>query len=433
MLSDPHTQNVLYEFCEYKRNILTKVIDLFLKLLGMGNTVWKEVKVHALRPSMLIKCSPFYNRSLNAIPTVSLRMTQPLAIELYHAIIQHIDNRGDLLSLSLCCLAFRNEAQRCLFRHVEPYSERQLIRLMSTINASPLRLGPLIHTFRLNDVKESAPDEGNEDPAAPLSISMALRSMCNLEHLRIERSLPSTILQGCTFKLRTLVWHGYLEKPSLSFLFYHFLPTQHSIKRLNILYHRDPDDSEELPTDLCPTLDSLKSNDRIIISCLLRNDRLITRFQRGTMGNSMPTMTIRQLNHLKYLQCLIYYLDMDTSSSFTLQLTSLVLLELHLSYKPQSVDLLIKMLQFLKHLPCLEVLVVENHFKNNLNFSSAYQHAFELRPTLKYIDVEHQPNKFYVRFFPPGNGVLVRRRVHQREVLGWRRQYGVGPAYFDYV
>lgn len=50
-------------------------------------------------------------------------MSQQMALELYHAIFQRVDNTDDLLSSALCCSAFRDEAQRCLFRHVEPKIE----------------------------------------------------------------------------------------------------------------------------------------------------------------------------------------------------------------------------------------------------------------------------------------------------------------------
>ncbi|KAF5317794.1 hypothetical protein D9619_012658 [Psilocybe cf. subviscida] len=363
-----------------------------------------------------------------------LEMAQPMALELYHAIIQHVDNTDDLLSLALCCSAFGDEAQRCLLRHVEPKSKHQLTRLISAINASPLRLGPLIHTFCLRERTAS----GEEDPAAPLSISMALRSMCNLEHLINDRPLPSTVLQGCTFKLRTLVWTCFLQKPSLLFLFCNFLPTQPSIKHLH-LYQSEPFDLAEVPTNLCPMLDSFKASDYNIISCLLRDDRLITRFQ-WRMMEGLPKMTNRQVNHLKYLQCMMNKLDMD--DSFTLQMTSLVFLELHLKhFRSTEVRRLIQMLQFLQHIPRLEVLVMQNNSSKHRNFVPAYQHAFELCPTLKYIDARYYLDEFYDRFFPPGdgdsdseNGALVtRRRVHEREVLGWRCTYGVGPAWSNYV
>lgn len=250
-------------------------------------------------------------------------MVQPLALELYHTIIQHINNTGDLLSLALCCSTFLDEAQRCLFCYVGPESQHQHKLLISAINSSPLRLGPLVHTYYIG---EGTAWDRNDLVAESLSISLALPSMCNLEHLKINLPLPSTVLQGCTFKLRTLVCKGYdRRKPNLVFLFRNFLPTQPLIKHLH--FSRScVFDLAEVPKDLCPMLDFLEASDNTIISYLLRDDRLITRLQWNLTGGGMPAISIRQLNHLKYLQCDVNQLSMD--SSFYLQLTSLVFLEL---------------------------------------------------------------------------------------------------------
>ncbi|KAF5317705.1 hypothetical protein D9619_012667 [Psilocybe cf. subviscida] len=358
-------------------------------------------------------------------------MAQPLPLELYHAIIQHVDKWVDLYSLALCCSAFRDEAQRCLFRYVELHSERRHTLFISAVNASPLRLGPLVHAFYLNSA--SAPRFGMEDPTAPLSISLALRSMCNLEHFKNEWLLPSTILRECTFKLRTLVWDRYLDKSSRLFLLCHFLPTQPSIRRLDLNFgESNPSDLVEVPTDLCPMLDFLEVTDNNIINHLLRDDRLITRFQWESIGGGLPTMSTRQLNHLKYLRCVIDVLNMNPS--FTLQLNSLVCLELfRIKFLSKYLDRLMEVLQFLQNLPRLEVLVLEETYDNILNIP-AYHHAFKLCPTLKHIDARRGGRTFYERFFPPEDGILITNmRIHKRDVLGWRREYGAGPAWLNYI
>lgn len=156
-------------------------------------------------------------------------MLQPLASELYRAAIQYVDKTDDLISLALCCFVFRDETQRCLFRFVSPKSMRQHTQLILTINDSPLRLGPLIRFYCI--VNRITLDADPGDSTASALLSFALRSMCNLEHLR-NKSLrvPLTILRGCTFQLRTLVWARYMPQSSWSFLFCDFLPTQPTIK-----------------------------------------------------------------------------------------------------------------------------------------------------------------------------------------------------------
>ncbi|KAF5317798.1 hypothetical protein D9619_012670 [Psilocybe cf. subviscida] len=230
---------------------------------------------------------------------------------------------------------------------------------------------------------------------------------------------------------RLVSWLGQI-KPVVPFC--NFLPTQPSIKRLLFYgFAGDPFefDLAEVPKNLCPALDFLMASDNNIISYLLRDDRLITRFQWNVIRGGLPIMSVRQLNHLKYLQCVINQLRFP---SITLQLTSLVYLELHLiNMRRRYLDELTERLQFLQNLPCLEVLVLDDAYNDLLELPPAYQHAFELCPTLKYIDAL-VANKLYARIFPSENGVLVSdTRTHERDVLAWRREYGVGHMCWEHV
>jgi hypothetical protein len=241
-------------------------------------------------------------------------MHQELALEIYQLIIAHVDATKNLLSLALSCSAFRDEAQRCLFRHVQAKSHHQYKSFPAAINASPLRLGPLVHTL---DFK----------PHARLNISdfsSALRAMHNLKHLAIGGFNPSTVFRDCVFKLQTLHYVHVLRNSEMLFLLCNFLPTQPSMKRLQLI-QSTPFDVAAVPTDLCPNLNSLAVSDNRLIAVLLRDTRLITRFQWHEMG--IPSkMTIQQLNHLEYLLLPIYASDID--ASFALKLTSLVHLDL---------------------------------------------------------------------------------------------------------
>jgi hypothetical protein len=255
---------------------------------------------------------------------VVLQMPRRLALELYHTIIHDVNDTNDLLSLALCCSAFRGEAQRFLFRHADPKSLGQRTQLISTINASPLRLGPLVHTFYIRH--ELGSDEVNylDEDDHVVSLSSALRAMYNLKHLRNEGvQMTLTVLQGCIFKLHTLVWNCSLDKSKMLFLLCDFLPAQHSIKHLQFC-HMAKAGIIEVPANLCPNLNSLGAIDEFTIKALLRDNRLITRFQWHGSG-AVPRMSIRQLNRLEYLRCGMN--ELNINPSFTLHLTSLVFLE----------------------------------------------------------------------------------------------------------
>lgn len=249
-------------------------------------------------------------------------MSTPLALELYHLIIQHVHDQADLRALALCCSAFRDEAQRYLFRDIVPVSYDQRTKLISTINGAPLRFGRLVHKLQIRDGLVSNPD----DPLVSKPLSLALHAMYNLKHLELYLWRPSTVLQRCTFSLRILVWHA-MNGPEVSFLLRNFLPTQNHIKSLEII-HWEEFDAMEVPTNLCPDLDSLGVNDSRLVSILLPEARLISHFQWH--GIYTPgTLTIRQLNHLESFK--FYIAHSDSNTSFTQHMTSLIYLELEIN------------------------------------------------------------------------------------------------------
>jgi hypothetical protein len=255
-------------------------------------------------------------------------MPQPLALEIYQLIIAHVDDTTDLRSLALCCSAFRDEAQRCLFRHVDAKSLYQHTPFPAAINAAPLRLGPLIHTLDFTPLLGL----NTMDRSWTVPLSLALRVMHNLKNLAIDRVNPSTVLQDCTFKLRTLYCGSLLHESEVLFVLCNFLPTQPSITCLQIMYNV-PFDMAAVPMDLCPDLDSLGVSDVHLVSALLRNTRLITRFEWYSW--MFPKIAIPQLNHLEYLLFSIDQLNVDTS--FSLNLTSLVHLVLHVKLNTPNV------------------------------------------------------------------------------------------------
>lgn len=248
-------------------------------------------------------------------------MAQSLALELYQLIMQHVNDKTDLRSLALCWSGFRDEAQRCLFRHAEPESLDQQNQLIATINTAPLRLGTFVHTFH---IKDGLGFDSNGRPVSG-SLSLALRAMQNLKHLTINSGRALSILQGCAFSLHTLVYRHPVEGADLAFLLCTFLPTQNYLKRLKII-HNVQYNISEVPTDLCPKLDSLGIRDARLVRAILGDRKLISHFQWYKIL-APPALTSYQLNHLKSLLFCIYDIsNMDTS--FTLHLTSLIYLEL---------------------------------------------------------------------------------------------------------
>lgn len=254
-------------------------------------------------------------------------MPPSLALELYYSIIKRVEGKPDLCSLALCCSAFRDEAQRCLFNYLQPTSPDQEERVLSAIIAAPLRLGPLVHAFSIHRW-------AGDNTGHILSRSKALRAMSSLRHLRLFLWIPSTILQGFVTQLWTLDCAYALVQEEVHFLLYEFLPTQKAIKRLAV----DSFDSitakesqSEVPMDLCPQLESLRIDNEILASVLLPSTRVISQLQWRGLGTLQPPLTIRQFNHLKSLT-LNMHVKLDIDTSFSAQLICLINLKLHIFF-----------------------------------------------------------------------------------------------------
>lgn len=245
-------------------------------------------------------------------------MTEPLPLELYHLIIRHVHDKDALRSLALCCSAFRDEAQRCLFRHVDltlDNQQRQQQLFISTVNSAPLCFGPLVHTFHIEQTWW-------DNPELAKSLSTALRAMCSLKNFELLYGRPSPILRGCGFSLHSLtIIHGVVFPDELVFLLCDFLPTQPQIRHLKFVL-RSQIYGVVAPTGLCPQLDSLCLNGDSLVNAFLPESRVLSHFQWHGFP-SPPPLTTRQLNYLKSLQFMV---GMDTK--FTQHLTSLVYLEL---------------------------------------------------------------------------------------------------------
>lgn len=262
--------------------------------------------------------------------TTGLTMPPLLAPELHFLIIQHVDDNTDLCLLALCCSAFRDEAQRRLFRDVALTTPDQEQQFLSAIKSTPLRLEPLVHSFHVGKW-----DSDNARDTA--SLSTALQAMCELKHLKLDSWDPSIILHADAFQLRTFVCSIYLEGPTqVLFLLCEFLPAQKDIKCLEIYYGGNPINLSNPPTGICPQLEFLSTNSTKITRVLLADTGLISEF-RWRKFHTHPPLTVRQLNHLKSLLLCTHLRRMDTS--FIAHLTSLVNLTLF-EYKTTTEQLL---------------------------------------------------------------------------------------------
>ena len=154
--------------------------------------------------------------------------------------------------------------------------------------------------------------------------------MHSLQHLHNDGvHIPLDVLGDCTFKLHTLIWNCDMNKQAVSVLLHEILPTQHSIKILRLGPAKESDaidDMADVATNICPNLRYLSASNDTITRALLRDDRLVTRFQWHKKG-CLPNMTSRQLKALRYL-LLSGVQDLNKDSNFASRLTSLVILEI---------------------------------------------------------------------------------------------------------
>ncbi|KAF5318011.1 hypothetical protein D9619_012022 [Psilocybe cf. subviscida] len=286
-----------------------------------------------------------------------------LAKELYYEIIHYLSAPSDLKSLALTCADFRAEAQRILFRTVAPTSRLRQSQFISIINESPSHFGPWVHTLRIlfapTAVLENL-DISEEDLHFERGVASALRSMSNLKRLHINQPRPRKLLEGCSFKLQSLVFSGRLGHRDLVYLLRHFLPTQLTLKHLEV--HRSgvfsDDQAGNIRNILCPTLESLGVDRVRMCEVLLPstpNARLIKRFQwYDTM--IPPPLSVTQL---KGLECLLFKIESEMDTSFTRHLTSLIVMELHTDLIMFGAPPLATRIKFLKDIPHLQTLVLD--------------------------------------------------------------------------
>ncbi|KAF5310996.1 hypothetical protein D9619_007922 [Psilocybe cf. subviscida] len=190
-------------------------------------------------------------------------MTQhPLPFEVLYHIIDDVDNKGDLRSISLASRALRDEGQRALFRHTGTLKielpELSGNRFLDSIIASPHRLAHAVHSFEAHLVWERRPvgrkcgfDRGYMPDPTNLEnivkfidkLERALMLMTNLKSLSIMamrnkvllESVPPLprILRRCTFQLHEFCWEHVRSDDEL--IISEFLPHQSALRSFGLL------------------------------------------------------------------------------------------------------------------------------------------------------------------------------------------------------
>lgn len=248
----------------------------------------------------------------------------PLPSEIYYRIIGHIADRTDLCSLSLCCIAFRDEAQGKLFRHVSKLGFIEHGKFLDAIIASPKRLAPMVKYCRMTEGTRVKSEGVLMRDAA----STALLLMCNLTTLRIRDEALSYIdisaLLHCSFQLITCEFGCLGGWDDLDPLLFTFLRTQSSLRHLTIHGNLAESTHKELFRDdpeWCPNIQSLSAKGSVICMFLAPHRHiqcLDWHYFSDTFGSS-------PLSKVKYLAFPVY--NTAPNLSFLPRMTSLVLLD----------------------------------------------------------------------------------------------------------
>ncbi|KAF5327493.1 hypothetical protein D9619_004423 [Psilocybe cf. subviscida] len=201
--------------------------------------------------------------------------------ELYCDIIKNLHylrDRPTLLRLALVSNAWCIESQRVLFRTVCDDSmdldKRESVVhthtfFLKAIIHDPARLGPYVQTYKQHEfTRHPFLAIDSKDPPAGASSYLwdltenALRAFVNLQHLSIvptpdyRWSPPASLLDGCTFKLKSLRWGFESNSLRSTGPFVDFLRAQHDLLHLEVGFQPSQSDLSWLPDNFCPSLRS---------------------------------------------------------------------------------------------------------------------------------------------------------------------------------
>jgi hypothetical protein len=257
-----------------------------------------------------------------------------LPLELHIQIIQHADNQSALYSLALCCRAFRDEAQRKLFRHPVAAWISPHIKLLHAIIFSPARLAPMVKSCVM---VESWPMDPSDIEVERHIAATALRCMYNLTSLEVERPACVDIaaLMECTFKLDVLIWGSRITTEEIPPMLFAFLGTQPTLRRLTVHGPLLEDVNRTALRDnlkWCPNLLHLGAQQNLLDIFLAghRTIRYLQCFRLSFVSTQLATIPLSRLIWLAYLTIAFDQACLDFS--FLEQMTSLVLLDVRTGY-----------------------------------------------------------------------------------------------------
>lgn len=271
-------------------------------------------------------------------PTTTSFILMPanLPPELRSFVISNVHHKKDLISLALTCHALREEAQRALFSspviHIYPKPHRSQISFLESTSSSPDRLALIVRRLTITvHVSEEfwrlrAQEERhaqNVDHARKSLIAWikevgeklrkALQHMRGTTHLRFCYNADDSqfhptwlmsLLNTCTFRLKTLVWE--VEATDVELLIAKNLLQQDDLRTLklkNVLQFDDDSQTNDLLRRFCPQLRTVSAPWPFVRAMLQHNRRILyVECSENFFGSSaFPTVVEQKHQHVKYL------------------------------------------------------------------------------------------------------------------------------------
>ncbi|KAF5309165.1 hypothetical protein D9619_012707 [Psilocybe cf. subviscida] len=371
-------------------------------------------------------------------------MTQPgLPLEVLSHIIDDVNSKGDLCSMSLASRTLRDECQRALFRHTGilkiELPELAENKFLDSIIDSPHRLALLVRSFEAHLVWErpvehqgcvirdieafmqrNKSDPKNLDSIVKFidKIERALVLMTNLKNLRIlatgNKDLPETvlslphILRKCTFQLHDFYWEHVRSDGDL--IISKFLSQQSALRSFELPLSRRQSGQQYARAlrvyaaagQLNLNLETLSGPAEMTVGLLNRADgkRSRTQYLRWTMGHPKRCGSADGLPHLSGILCNIrlFHVDYnpigrDTSEYVPLDIFPFLDNLRVLRFSTGNIGgITQEHLDTLAKLPKLQVLVmvvqIGINFYEHDTVKTVAENLFSCCGSLEYIDIE---------------------------------------------
>ncbi|KAF5315510.1 hypothetical protein D9619_007575 [Psilocybe cf. subviscida] len=360
-------------------------------------------------------------------------MSSPLLpLEMFLYIVRQVTCDRTLCALSLCCRAFRDDAQRTLFYHPRVRSSYPPARQAAFINAiisSPNRLAPMVQNYTLAYFPTISRER----------INAALCAMSNLKQLGIWPTfqINAEDVTHWTCKLDLLDWGAYgsmyLASPDVLSA---ILQNQPSLKYLRAYGDTNPMDRVQRDPLWCPNLQGVGGLPSFVnlVLCDGRPIHNVHWFNFPGCQFMVPAIddiTLRQSPHslgtVKYFSFMLHF-DMP-DQAFLRHMHSLILIDniVVCASDGEMAD----RLDFLTNVPGLQRLILTGSVLLDCpdacaeSYMISARRAFSLCNNLRYIDIRHDPSgRTFYRFFPPsttsGHREMEVTTVGEDEVYAWQ-------------